>query len=139
MKTPAIALSLALLTACATTTQTTPPRTFSDSFTRASIVDVLTAAADWQLAHERAYEPHAEWAIAQCYIALNAFAPISGNPQKYLGAVRRQGEAKDWRPGLRPLSADDHAIAQSYFMYHAVNGDKKTIEPSLFLFDAVIR
>lgn len=130
-----------LLTGCATSD---PVRTssFSDAMERAAVVDVLTAAADWQIAHRKDYPPHDEWAKAPFYIGLVAFAPMSNNPQRYLDAVRREGEANHWRPGPRPLAADDHAITQSYFMLHAIEAtqnDRSMIQPSLYLFDAVIR
>ena len=102
----------------------------------AAIIDVLTAAAEWQLAHPSQHPRH-DWAQAPFWIGLTAFAPLSRDPQRYLGAVRRNGEDNRWRPGPRPLSADDHAITQSYFMLHRLQPDPAIIKPALQTFDAV--
>ncbi|HUP46625.1 MAG TPA: glycoside hydrolase family 88 protein [Thermoanaerobaculia bacterium] len=103
---------------------------FSDAVERKAIVEVLTAAAEWQLANPSKHPPY-DWTQAPFYIGLNAFAPISGDPPRYLAAVRRNGEENRWRPGTRPLCADDHAITQSYFMLHRVQPDPAIIKPAL--------
>jgi rhamnogalacturonyl hydrolase YesR len=106
------------------------PRPLSDALERKAIVDVMTAAAEWQLAHPSKHPPY-DWTQAPFYIGLNAFAPLSRDPERYLGAARRNGEENRWRPGLRPLCADDHAITQSYFHLYRIDKDKTTIEPAL--------
>ena len=106
------------------------PPAFSDALQRKEIIRVMTAVADWQLAHPSKHPPY-DWTQAPFYIGLNAFAPMSGDPQKYLAAVRRNGEDNKWRPGTRPLCADDHAITQSYFMLHAAQPDPEILKPSL--------
>lgn len=118
----------ALLAAAALGAHDAPP--FSDALTRKDVIRVMTAAADWQLAHPSKH-PSYDWTQAPFYIGLNAFAPISGDAPKYLAAVRRNGEENKWRPGTRPLCADDHAITQSYFMLHAAQPDPAIIKPSL--------
>jgi len=112
--------------------------TFNDALDRAAIVRVMTAAADWQLAHPSQHETY-DWTQAPFFSGLMAFAPLSGNPQRYLDAVRSNGVENRWRPGLRPLCADDHAITQSYFELYRVDRDKHLIEPALMLFDQVMR
>jgi unsaturated rhamnogalacturonyl hydrolase len=102
----------------------------SGDLDRKEIVEVLTAAAEWQLANPSEHPPY-DWTQAPFYIGLNAFAPISRDPERYLGAVRRNGEENKWRPGTRPLCADDHAITQSYFMLHRVQPDPAIIKPAL--------
>jgi rhamnogalacturonyl hydrolase YesR len=97
----------------------------------------MTAAAEWQLAHPSQHPPY-DWTQAPFWIGLNAFAPMSSDPARYLGAVERHGAGIHWRPGLRPLCADDHAITQSYFMHHKAEPDPKKIEPALRLFDQVM-
>jgi unsaturated rhamnogalacturonyl hydrolase len=136
------AVLLAILAAGCATTNVPQTRAFSDAVERSSIAEVLSVAADWQIAHRKDYPPHDEWAKAPFYIGLVAFAPVSKNPQRYLDAARREGQANHWRPGLRPLAADDHAITQSYFMLHAMQpdqNDRTMIQPTLYLFDAVVR
>ncbi len=112
-------------------------RSFNDTFERKAIVEVTTAAAEWQLAHPSKHPPY-DWTQAAFYIGLNAFVPLSRNPQRYLAAVRRNGQENRWRPGLRPLCADDHAITQSYFLLHRVQPDKAMIEPALRMFDQIM-
>ena len=103
---------------------------FSDAIEPPAIVAVMTAAANWQLAHPSQHPPY-DWTQAPFYIALNAFAPLSPDPARYLAAVRRNGEENRWRPGTRPLCADDHAITQSYFLLHRIQPDPAIIKPSL--------
>ena len=110
----------------------------TDAFERKAIVDVMTAAAEWQLAHPSKHPPY-DWTQAPFYIGLNAFAPLSRDSQRYRNAVRRNGEDNRWRPGLRPLCADDHAITQSYFLLHRVENDPAMIYPALMMLDQVIR
>ena len=124
-------LAIALLAACASAP-------LNESIDRSAILRVMSAAADWQLAHPSKHPPY-DWTQAPFWIALNVFAPLSSDPQRYLAAVRRNGEENRWRPGLRPLCADDHAITQSYFLLHRVENNPAMIEPALQMFDAVIR
>lgn len=117
---------------------TTPPGNgFSPAIERAAIVRVLQAAADRQLAHPSAH-PRWDWAQAPFWTGLAVFAPEAIDPARYVAAARAHGEALQWRPGPRPLSADDHAITQSYFLLHRMQPDRRMIQPALQLFDAVI-
>ena len=127
-----LAMTLFILCSCASS-----QRSFSGKFQRDEIVDVMTAAAEWQLRHPSKH-PAYDWTQAPFYIGLSAFAPLSRDPNRYLLAVRRNGEENRWRPGLRPLYADDHAITQSYFALHRAQPDPAIIEPSLRLFDQVM-
>jgi len=111
---------------------------FDDAIERRAIVAAMTAAADWQLANPSRH-PRYDWTQAPFWIGLTSFAPLSGDPQRYLSAVRRNGEENRWRPGPRPLLADDHAITQSYFVLQRGEPDRAMIEPALQTFDAVIR
>ncbi|HEV8692559.1 MAG TPA: glycoside hydrolase family 88 protein, partial [Ideonella sp.] len=110
---------------------------FDPAVEKQAIVRVLTAAAEWHLAHPSEH-PRWDWAQAPFWISLAALAPLSGDPARYYAAVRRNGEELRWRPGPRPLSADDHAITQSYFMLHRVQPDRAMIQPALQTFDAVV-
>lgn len=127
----ALIICAAVASGCASTR-------FSEAIERKAIIDVLTAAAEWQLAHPSKHPPY-DWSQAPFYIGLNVFAPLSPDPQRYLAAVRRNGEENRWRPGLRPLCADDHAITQSYFHLHRIDKDRALIEPTLLMFDQVMR
>lgn len=123
----ALALSIAFLLSA---TGASADHPFSDALRRDAIVKILTAAAEWQLANPSKHPPY-DWTQAPFYIGLNAFAPLSKDPARYLAAVRRNGEENRWRPGTRPLCADDHAITQSYFMLHRAQPDPAIIQPAL--------
>jgi unsaturated rhamnogalacturonyl hydrolase len=110
---------------------------FREAVGSKAIVEVMTEAAEWQLANPSKHPPY-DWTQAPFFIGLNAFAPLSGNPQRYLAAVRRNGEQNQWRPGLRPLCADDHAITQSYFHLQRVEQARVMIEPALLTFDQIM-
>jgi unsaturated rhamnogalacturonyl hydrolase len=111
---------------------------FQEALEPRAIVEVMSAAAEWQLAHLAKHVPVDAWAEAPFYLGLMTFAPLSRDPQRYLAAVRRNGEALQWRPGIRPLAADDYAITQSYFLLHRIEKEKPMIEPTLQTFDAVV-
>ncbi|HUP47185.1 MAG TPA: glycoside hydrolase family 88 protein [Thermoanaerobaculia bacterium] len=128
---------LLLFLGCASVAPAPRMEPFDPRFERRAIVEVLTAAADWQLANPSKH-PAWDWTHAPFWIGLNAFAPLSSDQERYLAAVRANGEENRWRPGPRPLCADDHAITQSYFLFHRVNPDRALIQPALQLFDAVI-
>ena len=123
-------IGIALLAAAQPAAAQPAPAPFTDAFEPEAIVKVMTAAADWQLANPSKH-PAYDWTQAPFYIALNAFAPLSKDPARYLAAVRKNGEENRWRPGTRPLCADDHAITQSYFMLHKAQPDPAIIKPSL--------
>ena len=133
------ALAIAAAAGCASLPARTAPAggAFSDAMERPAIVRVLTAAAEWQLAHPSEHPRH-DWTQAPFWIGLGTFAPLSADPQRYLGAVRHDGEENRWRPGPRPLCADDHAITQSYFLLNGIAAEREIIAPSLDLFDAVV-
>ena len=103
---------------------------------REGIVGVMTAVADWQLANPSKHPPY-DWTHAPFWIGMNAFAPLSENPERYYAAIRAHGADNRWRPGLRPLCPDDHAITQSYFHVHERERDPAIIEPALQTFDQI--
>ena len=136
----ALALSLAVTASCAPSgarPASAVVAPFDQAFERSAIVAVMTAAADWQLASPSQH-PRYDWTQAPFWIGLTAFAPLSRDPQRYLSAIRRNGEENRWRPGPRPLHADDHAITQSYFLLERIQKDRAIIQPALRTFDAVV-
>jgi unsaturated rhamnogalacturonyl hydrolase len=147
LKVVLLALSLAAIGGCASQPGVLPSPvsnvsqgslgSFDAAVKKEAILNVLTAAADWQLANPSKH-PRYDWTQAPFWISLTAFAPISRDPQKYLAAVRRNGEEILWRPGPRPLHADDHAIAQSYFLLHQAQPNRAMIAPALDTFKAVV-
>jgi unsaturated rhamnogalacturonyl hydrolase len=136
----ALAFSVALAVGCSSSGGRSAVRAdapFVEVLERKVIVDVMTAAAEWQLANPSRH-PRTDWTQAPFWIGLATFAPLSSDPQRYLGAVRRNGEENRWRPGPRPLHADDHAITQSYFLLHRSEPNRAMIQPSLHTFDAAL-
>jgi len=131
----ALGIGLGAMTGCASSRSDLGR--FSEAVETRAMVEVMTEAAEWQLANPSTHPPY-DWTQAPFFIGLNAFAPLSGDPQRYLAAVRRNGDQNRWRPGLRPLCADDHAITQSYFHLHRVEQDRAMIEPALLTFDQIM-
>ena len=97
----------------------------------------MSAVADWQLANPSLHNPY-EWHQAPFWAGLYELAVRSSDRQKYLEAIRRHGERTQWQPGPRPFHADDHAIAQSYFLLHSVEKDRRMIEPALARFGEML-
>jgi unsaturated rhamnogalacturonyl hydrolase len=110
---------------------------FSNAAKPKAIIGVMTAVADWQLANPSAHRANG-WQVAPFWVGLFAFAPYSGNPEKYLEAVRRNGEANDWKPGPQPFFADDQAITQSYFLLYTTEHKPQMIEPALKTFQRML-
>jgi unsaturated rhamnogalacturonyl hydrolase len=136
----ALALSLASIPGCSSTSalpvSSAAPRS-SEVLERKAIVGVMTAAAEWQLAHPSRH-PRYDWTQAPFWLGLASFAPLSSDPQRYLSAVRHNGEENLWRPGPRPLHADDHAITQSYFLLHRIERNRAMIDPAVRVFERVV-
>ena len=98
----------------------------------------MTTVADWQLANPSAHKPY-EWQGAPFWAGLYELAVRSGSRQKYLDAIRRNGETVQWQPGPQPLLADDHAVTQSYFLLYRVENDRRMIEPALARFGEMLQ
>jgi rhamnogalacturonyl hydrolase YesR len=111
-----------------------PVTTMTDAVEPRPLVTVMTRVAEWQLANPSSHKPY-EWHVAPFWSGLARFAPIAVNPSRYFDAIRRNGEANEWKPGPRPLHADDNAITQSYFLLYEVTHDRTMIAPALARFD----
>jgi unsaturated rhamnogalacturonyl hydrolase len=109
---------------------------FSGAVTRAAVRRVMTAAADWQLAHPSEY-PLYDWTVAAFYTGMMAFSELSDSP-KYYDAMKAMGERNQWRPGLRPGLADDYAVIAIYARIFQREKDKKMLAPALALFDFLV-
>ena len=105
--------------------------------TRAAIVDAMTRVADWQLANPSTHELW-QWHQAPFWASLDAFAPLSKTPRKYLDAMRATGAANEWKHGPDRFHADDQAITQSYFLLNARDKDPKMVASALALFDEML-
>jgi unsaturated rhamnogalacturonyl hydrolase len=112
------------------------PPAFSADLTRAAVRRVMTAAADWQLAHPSQHPPY-DWTVAAFYTGMMAFAEIADSP-KYYDAMKAMGERNQWRPGLRPAHADDHAVIATYAKIFQREKDRKILAPSVALFDFLV-
>jgi len=110
---------------------TTPA--FPAAVDRGAILKVMTAAADWQLAHPSGHAPY-DWTQAAYYTGMMAFARVAEDA-RYFEAMKAMGDANQWRPGLRPGHTDDYAVAATYARLYARDRDPKMIAPSRALFD----
>jgi rhamnogalacturonyl hydrolase YesR len=111
-------------------------RAFSSGVEPRDVLRVMTAAADWQLAHPSAHELW-DWTQAAFYTGVMALARISDDP-KYLSAMREMGELNGWRPGLRPGHADDYAVISTYAKLYAIDRNPKMLAPARALFDYLL-
>jgi rhamnogalacturonyl hydrolase YesR len=113
--------------------QLAPASPFSTELTQPSVIRVMTAAADWQLAHPSTHAPY-DWTQAAFYTGVMALAGVSDSP-KYADAMRAVGEQNQWRPGLRPGHADDYAVVATYAQLNVIDKDRTQLAPGLALFD----
>jgi rhamnogalacturonyl hydrolase YesR len=111
-------------------------KAFSGAAERAAIVSVMSAVADWQVAHPSTHEPY-DWTQAAYYTGMMAFAGVTSDP-KYLGAMKAMGERNQWRPGLRPGHADDYAVVATYAQLFQRDKNKAMLVPSLALFNFLL-
>jgi len=109
------------------------PPPFSAEITREAVLRVMTAAADWQLAHPSEHAPY-DWTQAAFYTGVMALADAADNP-KYADAMRAMGEKNQWRPGLRPGHADDYAVVATYAKLYRIDQDRRQLAPALALFN----
>jgi unsaturated rhamnogalacturonyl hydrolase len=109
---------------------------FSTQLSRAAVRRVMTAAADWQLAHPSQHPPY-DWTVAAFYTGMMAFSKVSDSP-KYYDAMKAMGERNQWRPGLNPGLADDHAVIAAYAKIFQREKDGRMLAPSLALLDFLV-
>jgi len=121
---------------CSCSARHVPEVAFSPDLTRPAVRRVMTAAADWQLAHPSRHAPH-DWTVAAFYIGMMAFSRVAESP-KYYDAMKVMGERNQWRPGLRPGLADDHAVIATYAKIYQREGDRRMLAPSLATFDFLV-
>lgn len=112
------------------------PPAFAADLTRPAVRRVMTAAADWQLAHPSAHPPY-DWTVAAFYTGMMAFSELAESP-KYYDAMKAMGERNQWRPGLRPGLADDYAVISTYARIFQREKDKRMLAPALALFDFLV-
>ena len=106
---------------------------FSGDIEPRAILRVMTAAADWQLAHPSSHDPW-DWTQAAFYTGVMAFTRVTDDG-KYVAAMRTMGEKNLWRPGLRPGHADDYAVIATYAKLYQVDRDPKMLKPAIALFN----
>ncbi len=106
---------------------------FSADVEPREILRVMTAVADWQLAHPSTHDAW-DWTQAAFYTGTMAFANVTRDG-KYLAAMRAMGEANQWRPGLRPGHADDYAVIATYAQLYQRDRDPKMLKPATALFN----
>src|SRR5437899_12742299 len=121
---------------------TPPPRApapapLSDAVEPQAVLRAMTTVADWQLANPSAHKPY-EWQGAPFWAGLYELAVRSSSREKYLDAIRRNGESIQWQPGPGPFLADDHAITQSYFLLYRLEHDARMIETALARFGQML-
>lgn len=112
------------------------PPAFSAAVTRGAVRRVMTAAADWQLAHPSEHAPY-DWTVAAFYTGVMAFTELAESP-KYYDVMKAMGESNQWRPGLNPGLADDYAVVSTYAKIFQREKDPRMLAPSLAVFDFLL-
>jgi unsaturated rhamnogalacturonyl hydrolase len=125
-------LVVSLATPACPEPQAAPKVTLATAVDPQAVLKVMTAAADWQLAHPSAHDPW-DWTQAAFYTGMMAFSKIAPD-EKYLAAMRAMGEKNQWRPGLRPGHADDYAVIATYAQIYQLDRDEREIRPATALF-----
>jgi rhamnogalacturonyl hydrolase YesR len=123
------------------------PDVDGDLFSRDYILSTMERVADWQLEHLVYEAPlpdggtqavtDTEWVRGAFFTGVMATYRATGN-ERYLDSARALGEKNEWQPGPRPRHADDYCIAQTYAELYLEEGDRRTIEPTVERFDAMI-
>jgi rhamnogalacturonyl hydrolase YesR len=131
-----IAAPIALAARPASEAAARPQQAAPGRVDRDTVIGVMIAAADWQLNHPSSHEPY-DWTQAAFYTGVMALSRVVENP-KYLAAMRAMGERNQWRPGLRPGHADDHAVISTYAKLYEVDRDKRMLAPALALFNFLL-
>ncbi len=75
-----------------------PATALSDAVEPQAVLRAMTIVADWQLATPSGHKPY-EWQEAPFWAGLYELALQSSSRQKYLDAIRRNGESIQWQPG----------------------------------------
>ncbi len=77
-----------------------------------AVLEVMQRVGDWQLAHPSKHRAD-DWTQGAGYAGFMALADISSDT-KYREAMFKMGESNAWKLGRNKLSADDHAVGQTY-------------------------
>jgi rhamnogalacturonyl hydrolase YesR len=110
-----------------------PARSVSDAITPEATMRAMTAVADWQLANPAKWATNL-WHYAAFWVGMTKLAPLAASP-RYYEAIKKNGEANEWKPAARPGHADDQAITSSYFYVYSIERDPRMIAPALARFD----
>jgi rhamnogalacturonyl hydrolase YesR len=102
----------------------------------AAVLSIMERVGDWQLAHPSKH-PAKGWTQAVGDAGFMALAGISPHP-RFLEAMRRAGEANDWRLGPRPYEADDYCIGQTYAELYLRYHDPRMIAALRADFDFIL-
>jgi rhamnogalacturonyl hydrolase YesR len=109
------------------------------SMDRASLLEVMSRVADWQLAHPPA-RSLTDWESSVFYTGLLAFTEIAPDP-KYLAALQQIGQKTHWRPGPaagpQERDAADYGVVSTYAQLFSKTNDPHQIAPSRALLDTL--
>jgi unsaturated rhamnogalacturonyl hydrolase len=108
----------------------------------------MESVADWQLAQIQSrtgYPPNVPndtwnprgWIQGAFFVGLADLATRSGE-SRFINAVMQRGAEQRWRPGDRPLHADDQVIGQAYLWAYDYAHNPAMLAPLRANFDAII-
>jgi unsaturated rhamnogalacturonyl hydrolase len=108
----------------------------------------MESVADWQLAQlesHSGYPPDINpttwnprgWIQGAFFVGLADLATRSGEP-RFINAVMQRGATQQWKPGDRPLHADDQVIGQAYLWAYDYAHNPAMLAPLRANFDAIL-
>lgn len=104
---------------------------------KATVLEVMERAADWQIANPSARWKPDLWHNATFYAGVMALSRISESP-RFEQAMLKMGEGNQWKLAARPYHADDHAVAQTYLELYAKHRDERMIAATKAGFDFIL-
>ena len=137
-----VALALIALAAIPTTSASAATATQTPD----GVLAVMRKVADWQIANphrDPSTKPHAStlpptgWVQAAGYTGIMALAELT-NDARYFDAMRKVGDAADWKLLSRVYDADDHCMAQTYAELYLKFHDPKMIAFTKDRFDYIL-
>jgi rhamnogalacturonyl hydrolase YesR len=91
-----------------------------------AIVNVMTKAADWQLANPSKHRL-TDWTHGALFAGMAAWAQMAED-EKYMTALKEWGQKNNWQLGPRQYHADDHAVGQMYLDMYSLYKDPAMIK-----------
>jgi rhamnogalacturonyl hydrolase YesR len=101
-----------------------------------AIREVMTKAADWQLANPSTHRL-TEWTHGAYFAGMSAWAQMAGD-EKYMNALKVWGQKSNWKLGPSRYFADDHTVGQMYLDMYSLHKDPAMLKDVKERFDWIL-